>query len=30
MEQVYEKAYTHKANKKEDQNIYFRADLSQR
>ena len=30
MEQVHEKACTHKINKKEDQNIYFGEDLSQR
>ena len=30
MEQVYEKGCTRKSNKKKDQNIYFREDLSQR
>ena len=30
MEQDSERGSAHKINKKEDQNIYFRADLSQR
>ena len=30
MEQNSERGSAHKINKKEDQNIYFRADLSQR
>ena len=30
IKEVYEKGCTHKFNKKEDQNIYFKADLDQR
>ena len=30
MKQSYEKACTHEINKNKDQNVYFRADLSQR